>query len=121
MASARQNALSPLAARIYAILRRRVPSSRNAATMTYKQIALRVGVSHRGPALDRALGELVTRCRSRGLPAIAALVVRADLGIPGAGYYGLAHGIQPRPRPVAALAWAREVVLVCSTSYPTVL
>jgi hypothetical protein len=42
MAARRLPPLSPLAARIYTVLRRRVPSARNAATITYAQLGRRV-------------------------------------------------------------------------------
>jgi hypothetical protein len=87
--------------------------------MTYRQIATQVGVSHRSKQLDMALGEIVLRCHARRLPALPALVVRADTGIPGAGYYPVAHGLSLWPqRLAAALAWAHEVVNVRVTRYP---
>lgn len=64
------------------------------------------------------MAELVAWSHANGLPAIAALVVRRDRGIPGDGYYGPAHGMQPWPRLPAALAWAREVVAACAATYP---
>jgi hypothetical protein len=101
---------------IYRLLRRRVPSQGARATITYRDLGRRVGIPHRSRRMDAALLELVLWCRTNSLPAIAALVVLIDRGVPGPGYYGVAHGLPPTPMP--ALAWAREVVAVCSTSYP---
>lgn len=103
---------------IYRVLRYRVPRVRGAATITYATLGAAVGVHHHSKAMDDALGEIVRRCRLRGFPFIAALVVRNDTGTPGAGYYPTAHGMPMIPRPPSALVWAREVVKVCATSYP---
>ena len=110
---------SPLATQAYTVLRRRVPAAGNQATLTYKALGHRLRVHYRGRALHDALGELAARCKARRLPVIVALVVRADLGMPGSGYYGVAHQLGPRPKTIAALAWAREVTRVCSTTYPS--
>jgi hypothetical protein len=111
--------LTGLSKVIYNVLRLRVPTAGPAATLTYTQLARQVGVGPRARIFHLALGDLVRRCRMRSLPALPALVVRADLGMPGAGYYPTAHrGIHMQHRPRAALAWAREVTEVCHTKFP---
>jgi hypothetical protein len=74
------------------LIRRAWPIFREAArmgrTITYSELAARVG-----PPLTRRqvhrqlLTPLSARCRLLGLPDLAALVVRKDTGLPGAGWF----------------------------------
>jgi hypothetical protein len=47
-------------------------------------------LSWRGGPMHQALGELVRWCRDRGLGLLPAIVVRADTGIPGDGFFEVA-------------------------------
>jgi hypothetical protein len=47
-------------------------------------------LSWRGGPMHETLGELVAWCQSRGLGLLPAIVVRADSGIPGDGFFEVA-------------------------------
>lgn len=119
--------LTALAAAIFAVLRNRVPSP--AGQITYDDLVHRLGalpppnagLSARDPRLDAALGELVRACRANNLPAISALVVRADTGQPGVGYYPVADPATANDDALRTIAWGNEMLLVRATNYPTTL
>ncbi len=119
--------LSVLAAAIYDILQSLVPGP--SAEITYTELVNRLGpmpapnqdLQAHDRRLDIALGELVTACRARGLPAIAALVVRDDSRIPGSGYYPMAHPTVANDTARAMIAWGNEVQQVRATTYPAQL
>lgn len=110
-------AMTPVAQRIYPLLRARVPATKAKAVITYGQLGEAVGVAAK--FLANPLGELVLWCRREGLPAISALVVNAETGYPGEGYYGVAHGLDMNEDPRGAIdAWQAEVTKACAAAYP---
>jgi hypothetical protein len=120
--------MSELAREIYAILRGLIPDSR--ARITYQELVEELGplpppnggLHWRDPRLDEALGELVTACRAVGLPAISAIVVRAQEDSPGPGYYPLAHPDEWDAGELQALiAWGHEREQVRQTTFPPAL
>ena len=115
--------MSPLARAIYAILRQR--ASRPEPRITYGELARQLRASsgklkaihHRSRPLYAALNEIGRECRRLHLPALPALVVRADTRRPGKAYFvGRCVAAEPRDRSVAA--WWREVEAVKQTRYP---
>ena len=116
--------MSPLAKTIYALLRPRVPSGKPQLSYTDLVAQLPAPYNKLEPdsdVLSAALGELVTACRAKGLPAIAAMVVRHREGIPGPGYYKVAHPNEAGDPPKAMTAWAQELDRVKQTTYPNSL
>ena len=119
--------LSQLASAIYDILQPMVPSPN--ADIAYHELVDRLGplpapnhdLQSRDPRLDEALGEIVTECRARELPALPAIVVRSDDRIPGPGYYQIAHPDVAHDRALAMIDWGNEVVRVRQTTYPQIL
>lgn len=116
--------LSTLAEDIYMNLRERVPQPRHKnPTVTYSVLVAQLRVKGhdladgRDPRLATALGDLVRLCRTKGWPAISALVVRADTGEPGSGYYDVAHPDEADPDKLRIL-WANELDAVKTTVYP---
>jgi hypothetical protein len=115
--------MSPLAAAVYDILRRRTaqPDPR----LSYAELAEQLRdtsevfeyVHHRSRQLYAALGEVGKECRRLRLPPLPALVVRADTRRPGAAYYagkrsgGIFKGDQ-------IAAWRRDLEGVRRTRYP---
>jgi len=78
------------------------------------------GLSPRSQELSAALGEIVEACRRHtpALPALPAVVINADTGRPGPGYYEVAHpGIDGDDQRRAA--WEAEVARVPGTRYPS--
>jgi hypothetical protein len=71
--------------------------------------------------LSDALGEIVVACRARGLPTLAAIVVRNDTRMPGNGYYPVAHPAPGDDRVQQAIAWGNEMLLVRKTQFPATL
>lgn len=113
--------MTPLAHEIYRQLLRRLRNGR--ASITYAELAARVAprtpAHHRSPRFHAALGEVSVACRARALPYLPAIVWRASVQRPGAGYYAIAH---PRARTEEARvrAWEREHAAVCAAArtYP---
>lgn len=88
------SAMTHLADAIYDVLRATRPSNRR--EITYTDLISRLpaqfsNIAPDGELLAGALGELVTGCRNKGIPAISAMVIRADTRVPGNGYYPMAH------------------------------
>lgn len=81
--------MSPLANQIYKHLLTQV--RRRSTSITYGELATAVDVHPRSPALHQALGELTNACRHAKLPALPAIVCRADSRRPSDGYYKAAH------------------------------
>jgi len=112
--------MSPLAHRIYKQLLARV--RRNKPSITYGELAAAVDVHHRSPKLHAALGEVTNACRHSQLPALPAIVWRADAKQPSDGYFKVAH---PRAHTDDAriAAWEREHARVLSAidKFPTKL
>ncbi|MCW5806609.1 MAG: hypothetical protein KIT31_29870, partial [Deltaproteobacteria bacterium] len=102
---------------------RRSPEPRG---ITYAELAAAVSATHpthqRSPKLHAALTEVSRACRRAHLPCLPALVWRAGVGRPGAGYYAVAH---PRALSDAAraAAWERERARVFAEAarYPRTL
>jgi hypothetical protein len=77
------------------------------ATITYRKLAFRVGT--RPDLLSHALEHVSRRAAERGEPLWSALVVSAETGAPGAGFYGLARRLRPEYRTLTdADLWACE-------------
>jgi len=119
--------LSQLASDIYDILRPMVPNP--TAEITYHDLVARLGplpvpnqnLQPRDRRLDEALGEIVTECRARDLPALPAIVVHSEDRIPGPGYYPMAHPQVADDRARAMIAWGNEILQVRRTTYPQAL
>jgi hypothetical protein len=74
-------------------------------------------LSWRGGPMHQALGEMVRWCRARGLGLLPAIVVRADSGIPGDGFFEVAFpGIIDRRE--RRRLWRTEIERVRRTVYP---
>jgi hypothetical protein len=97
--------MSPIANSIYKHLLSTV--RKNKTSITYGDLAKAVRVHPRSPALHTALGEVTNACRHAQLPALPAIVCRADSKRPSDGYYKAAH---PRAHTDEARvsAWERE-------------
>ncbi|MDX9975559.1 MAG: hypothetical protein RBU21_21415 [FCB group bacterium] len=119
--------LSQLASDIYDVLRPMVPNP--TAEITYHDLVTRLGslpapnqnLQPRDHRLDEALGEIVTQCRARHLPALPAIVVRSDERVPGPGYYPMAHPDVADDQTQAMIAWGNEIQQVRRTTYPQTL
>lgn len=119
--------LSPLADAIYRILQPRVPAL--SPEITYEDLVARLpalpppysGVDVQDRRLSDALGEIVIACRAKGLPALAAIVVRKDTRMPGDGYYPVAHPAAGNDRVLQVLAWGNEMLLARKTQFPATL
>ena len=117
--------MSPLAVKIYRTLRLRA-RTRKDPQLSYshlcRALAKRgVRIHHRDRRLASALGEVVEFCRGLRLPALPALVGRADdRQMPGKSYYPVAHPQQRKNTATLAVAWGNEVasILKSSKSYP---
>jgi hypothetical protein len=110
----------PLA--IYRVLRIQAPARR---TISYKDLCLKLAkrgwkVHWRSRKLWMALGDVVVACQSRDLGALPALVIRRNLGRPGASYYPVAHR---KARTLAAkiTAWKNELTKVAASWYPVAI
>jgi hypothetical protein len=91
------------------------------ARVSYKPLALHFRpqrrLSWRGGPMHQALGELVIWCRAQGLGLLPAIVVRADSGIPGDGFFEVAFpGLTDRRE--RCRLWRAEVERVRQTVYP---
>lgn len=69
------------------------------------------------------LGELNNRLAAMGAPAISALVILQDRNEPGAGFWGCAPNVPPRPRDETTRLdeWNRILVAVCAYEWPSAL
>jgi len=120
----RGRTLSVLADAIYQVLRRRVPHVD--PTITYSQLVSKLPSPHNKLAPDDgelfgALADITRVCRKRGLPTLAALVVRAIEKTPGQGYYAQAHPqVSGNTAPELA-AWRLELETANRTDYPPML
>jgi hypothetical protein len=114
--------MSELARLFYARLIDLLRSDPHAWT-NYRPLALhfrpRLRLSWRGGPMHRALGELVGWCRDRGLGLLPAIVVRADTGIPGDGFFEVAYPGVTDPVQRRRL-WDAEVERVRHSAYPPV-
>jgi hypothetical protein len=84
--------ITDLATRVYDILRNRVLTVRR-PTMTYRELTKALGSKTlpRSPTLVDALAEVAVACRAVSLPVITVVVVHGADGLPGPGYFDLAH------------------------------
>lgn len=115
--------MSPLAAIIYDILRRR--TTLDDPRITYAELAEQIRdagdefeyVHHRNRELYAALTEVGAECRRLKLPPLPALVVRADTRRPGEAYYvGKCTGVVARGDRIAG--WRADLEAVKETAYP---
>jgi hypothetical protein len=77
-----------LAGDVYEVLVSQAPKG----TLTYGELCGRLPdtwqtLNPHSPLLAAALGQLVESCRCRELPALSALVINAERGYPGDGYF----------------------------------
>jgi hypothetical protein len=113
--------MSPLAREIYrrllARLRTRSPS------ITYgelaEQVSKKVPTHRRSSKFHEALGEITITCRRHHLPAIPAIVWRAERARPSDGYFAVAHP-KVRTEDGRLAAWEREhaSVVAAAERYP---
>lgn len=113
--------MSPLATEIYrrllAQLRTRKPS------ITYGelagQVSEKIATHQRSPLFHAALGEITEGCRAAKLPALPAIVWRADRARPGDGYFLVAYPLR-RSEVGRREAWEREhaEVVAAADRYP---
>lgn len=67
-----------------------VEEIKNGRTITYKELAINVGMSvERNSDLYSHLGDLSYYSFENGMPLISVIVVRKEEGTPGAGFYGV--------------------------------
>jgi hypothetical protein len=112
--------MSPLAAAIYDILRRRAPTAD--PRITYGEMARTLRerkaafehITHRSQEMYAALWEVGAACRRLGLPPLPALVVRADTRRPGDAYY---DGMPSKYRGERIAAWQRDFEAVRQATY----
>jgi hypothetical protein len=91
------------------------------STVTYGEVARRVfhgRVSARSGALMDLLGEVDSEMDERRGIMIASLVVRADTGMPGDGYFAFASEELGRPIGDPREFWEREVERVWAEFAP---
>ncbi len=91
------------------------------STVTYGEVARRVfngRVSARSGALLDLLGEVDTQTDDTLGIMVASLVVRADSGIPGDGYFAFAENELGRPIADRRAFWEREVNAVWDAYAP---
>lgn len=88
---------------------------RQRRTVSYSELAGRAGPPlHHRHIHRQLLTPLSARCRAAGLPDLAALVVRKDSGLPGAGWFDPESSAEPEAAWAEALAacfkhrWPRE-------------
>jgi hypothetical protein len=115
---------SALALAIYEVLRKRVPAKK--PELAYTQLIEHLPPQYSnlepdGEMLAGALGELVTGCRAKDLPAISAMVVRFRERVPGPGYYPMAHPDEADDDAKKMIAWGIELEKVRATTYPATL
>ncbi|HWE40714.1 MAG TPA: hypothetical protein VG406_29500 [Isosphaeraceae bacterium] len=78
---------------------------RQRRTISYSELAGRAGPPLTGRQVHRQLlNPLAARCRRAGLPDLAALVVRKDTGLPGAGWFDPTTAADPEGHWADALA-----------------
>jgi putative restriction endonuclease len=63
-----------------------VEAAQRKQSMTYGQLASRMGIHHR--ACAPFLGLIQEQCRGRELPPLQSLVVNKQTSVPGGGYHG---------------------------------
>ncbi len=77
---------------------------RQRRTVSYSELAGRAGPPlHHRHIHRQLLTPLAARCRAAGLPDLAALVVRKDSGLPGAGWFEPENAADPEA------AWAKAL------------
>jgi hypothetical protein len=113
--------MSPLAEAVYAILRLRVKAAE--PRITYGALAEQLRESReefaniypRSQQLFACLWEVGRECRRLRLPALPALVVRADTKRPGDAYF---EGSRQIYRGERIAAWKKELEAVKEAKYP---
>ena len=115
--------MSPLSEAVYEILR--TQASKPEPRITYKELAGRLRdtsddfayVNHRSQQLYASLWDVGRECRRLRLPALPALVVRADTRRPGDAYFE-GPGSRQFYKGEKIAAWRRELEAVKGTKYP---
>ncbi|MBC8100598.1 MAG: hypothetical protein H7Y11_14240 [Armatimonadetes bacterium] len=91
-----------------------IETARQQRTVTYSALAAQLSLHHRAPAFHHLIRAVDADETAAGRPSLAALVVRKDTGIPGAGFYAGA----PMPPGGAAFDperyWRAEFEQVCA-------
>ena len=112
--------MTALAVDIYEQLLRHLRAEHR--SITYGELAAKVGVHPRSPVFHAALTEVTTACRANQLPCLPALVWRSGTHRPSTGYFAAAH---PRARTDRArlAAWEREHadVVAAAARFPATL
>jgi len=86
---------------------------RQRRTVSYSELAGRAGAPlHHRHIHRQLLVPLSARCRAAGLPDLAALVVRKDSGLPGAGWF------DPRETAEPEAAWANALADCFARRWP---
>jgi hypothetical protein len=91
-------------------------------SITYAELATKVGAHPRSPVFYAALTEVTSACRANELPCLPAIVWRSGTRRPSTGYFAAAH---PRARTDRSrlAAWEREhaEVIAAATRFPATL
>lgn len=78
-----------------AIYQRLVETAKQGGTVSYSQIAPLAGLDMSNPADRTRMGDILDEIsryeHSKGRPLLSAVVIRANLGQPGQGFYSLAN------------------------------
>jgi hypothetical protein len=102
--------LAELIQRAWPIFREAIRMCR---TLSYSELAGRVGPPVTCRQVHRQLLiPLAARCHRAGLPNLAALVVRKDTGLPGAGWF------EPRAAASPEAAWADALAECFAYAWP---
>ena len=78
-------------------------AARNRQVLTYPILAKLIGVPQHG--LTQLLGPIQAYCLAHDLPALTALVVGSDTGLPGAGFAGAPADVPAEQAKVFATDW----------------
>ena len=112
--------MTVLAVDIYEHLLRHLRAEHH--SITYGELAAKVGVHPRSPVFHAALTEIASACRASKLPCLPAIVWRSGTHRPSTGYFTAAH---PRARTDGArlAAWEREhaEVIAAAARFPATL
>lgn len=119
-------AMTPLGAMVYQVLRLRVPKPNwRKAVIDHSELIAELyrlfpeaprDLDLRDPRLDAAAVELVAPCQALGLPAISALIIHGDTRLPADSYFAAAcPGLTGDAR---RAAWEKTLAEVIVTLYP---
>ena len=112
--------MTALAVDIYKQLLRHLRARHH--SITYAELAAKVGSHQRSPVFHAALTEVTRACRANKVPCLPAIVWRSGTHRPSTGYFASAH---PRARTDRSrlASWEREhaEVMAAAASYPATL